>query len=177
MSLFIQPLLGYHASAPSPPNFSHKNPSNLVYKHSLPLSIKHDIFVCLESAVRQGCKLYSRRVLDKGASVSALPMLDHLKTTVEKIPEYTHGEHSLAWVCFVAAAESSTADHRFFFADRLEAIYKRAGIDNISYSLGMLHKIWEAQSQGRSWEEQLKPMPHISDGSDQASTPLKVGIS
>lgn len=54
------------------------------------------------------------------------------------------GSHALVWVCFVAAAESTSQGDRDYFTDRLRAIFSHTRFRTIPAGILLLQKIWES---------------------------------
>ena len=132
---------------PAPSNFS---PSSNLYI----------VFAKLENAVKQACAIYSYRTLNDMCPDGIGVLLNVLKETVMGIPSYTPGENSLAWVYFIAAAESSTLGDRTFFAKRLMGIYERGTFEDVTSAFGVLNQIWNLP-EGASWANVLLQMPSV----------------
>jgi hypothetical protein len=156
MQLYAQPLLkeqiiilsqyDYYSPDLSAGNFSFS-------------SRMHHIFSSLEDAIKQACAIYSYHILHDGPPSNIESLLETLKKTVEGIPNHTPGENALAWVYFIAAAESSTAVKRTFFAKRLMGIYERGHFSDVTSAFTVLHEIWGFQGTGNSWTKVLMQMP------------------
>ena len=121
----------------------------------------HEIFASLESAIKQACAIYSYHVANNGPPDNIEDLLETLKNTVGGIPNHTPGENALAWVYFIAAAESSTATKRQFFAKRLMGIYERGTVSDVTTSFNVLHQIWNSQVTGDSWAKVQMQMPLV----------------
>jgi hypothetical protein len=121
----------------------------------------HQIFAALESAIKQACTIYSYHILNNGPPDNVQDMLETLKNTVGGIPNHTPGENALAWVYFIAAAESSTASMRTFFAKRLMGIYERGTFSDVTTAFTVLHQVWGFQGTGNSWTKVLMQMPLV----------------
>lgn len=121
----------------------------------------YQIFSSLEDAIKQACTIYSYHILNDGPPSDVEDMLGALKNTVGRIPNYTPGENALAWVYFIAAAESTTAVKRTFFAKRLMGIYERGTFSDVTSAFTVLHQIWRFQETDNSWTKVLMQMPLV----------------
>ena len=158
IQLYAQPLLdeqtviryysAFYSADLSPGNFSFN-------------SKMHEIFAALENAIKQACAIYSYHVSNDGSPDGIEYMLETLKNSVGGIPNHTPGENALAWVYFIAAAESSTATKRNIFAKRLMGIYERGTFSDVTTSFNVLHQIWNYQVTGDSWTKVLMQMPLV----------------
>ncbi|KAJ9648153.1 hypothetical protein H2201_002307 [Coniosporium apollinis] len=103
----------------------------------------------------QASSIYVCRALSGPSAPLSGPAIEQLKATVEAIPPGSAGEHLLAWVFFVAAAESSSAEHRQFFKKRLKGLYDHgcSGFGNIWPALVLLENMWQRSDQ--SWTSML----------------------
>jgi hypothetical protein len=156
MQLYAQPLLNEQAVILSQydcysPDFS---AGNFSFNSKM-----HRIFALLESAIRQACSIYSYHILNDGPPHGVEDLLETLKNTVAEIPNYTPGENALAWVYFIAAAESSNAAKRSFFAKRLMGVYERGTFPDVTTAFTVLHQVWGCQIAGKSWKKVLMQMP------------------
>ncbi|KJZ80485.1 hypothetical protein HIM_00335 [Hirsutella minnesotensis 3608] len=80
------------------------------------------VFSASEVAVKIACMMHANRLMF-GAAANANGLVEDLRVIVGEIPPGAPTEMSLAWVYFVAAAESLTASDRNFFARRLMRLY------------------------------------------------------
>ncbi|KAL7931453.1 hypothetical protein V8C35DRAFT_282456 [Trichoderma chlorosporum] len=119
------------------------------------------IFKSLEEAIKQACYIYSYHVLHDIPPANIEESLDNLKLTVEGIPAYAPGENALAWVYFIAAAESSVPAKRTFFSKKLMGIFERGTFTNTTTAFVMLHHIWNCREMGDSWTKTLKQTPMV----------------
>lgn len=119
------------------------------------------IFESLESAIKQTCSIYSYHMSNDSPPVNIEQMLDALKNTVEQIPPYSPGENALAWVYFIAAAETSVLAKRTFFSKRLMGIYERGTFADTTTAFVLLHHIWNCQGTGGSWTTTLSQTPSV----------------
>nr|KMM71004.1 hypothetical protein CPAG_07311 [Coccidioides posadasii RMSCC 3488] len=100
---------------------------------------------------------YPSSTLPSSPSIS----LQHLISLVSGIYAHTPGSHSLVWVYFIGAAESSTEEDRNFFTTKLEELYRTIGFENIMIGVGNLKELWasgERQGKGGErirWTERL----------------------
>ncbi|KAI1418131.1 fungal-specific transcription factor domain-containing protein [Hypoxylon sp. FL1857] len=81
--------------------------------------------------------------------------LQRIRSLCEKLGPTAPGGHAIAWPIFVAAAESSSADDRAYFATMLRRIWERTGYANLSRGLEVLPKLW-AQRGRRSWTSAME---------------------
>ena len=121
----------------------------------------YDIFLALESAVRQACSLYSYHVAHNKPPDCVEESLKELHDTVLRIPSHTPGESALAWVYFIAAAECLSPIRRTFFAKRLMGIYQRTAFSDVTTAFRVLHQIWNHQSEDSNWTNVLIQMPAV----------------
>lgn len=119
------------------------------------------IFKSTEEAIKQACNIYSYHVLHDSPPPDIEDILDNLKTAAEEIPAYAPGENALAWVYFIAAAESSIPAKRTFFSKRLMGIFERGSFNSTTTAFVMLHHIWNCQEAGDNWTKTLKDTPSV----------------
>lgn len=119
------------------------------------------IFKSLEEAIKQACNIYSYHILHDSPPPNIEEILDTLKTTAEEIPAYAPGENALAWVYFLAAAESSIPAKRTFFSKRLMGIFERGNFNSTTTAFVMLYHIWNCQEVGDNWTKTLKDTPSV----------------
>ncbi|EEP81300.1 predicted protein [Uncinocarpus reesii 1704] len=131
----------------------------------------------LIAAISHATDIYLRRALglldssnpvDDGAPhytsttpASPSSSLQHLKDLVSEIHADTPGSHTLVWVYFMGAAESSTDEDRDFFTSKLQGLYGSIGFENIIIGLANLKALWDSgERQGNGaeatrWTERL----------------------
>lgn len=119
------------------------------------------IFESLECAIKQTCSIYSYHVLNDAPPGNVEDMLDCLKDTVQHIPPYSPGENALAWVYFIAAAETSVSAKRTFFSKRLMGIYERGTFVDTTTAFVLLHHIWNWHGAKGSWTKILQQIPSV----------------
>ncbi|UKZ72339.1 uncharacterized protein TrAtP1_013282 [Trichoderma atroviride] len=119
------------------------------------------IFKSIEEAIKQACNIYSYHVLHDSPPPDIEDILENLKTAAEEIPAYAPGENALAWVYFIAAAESNIPAKRTFFSKRLMGIFERGNFNSTTTAFVMLHHIWNCQEAGDSWTKTLKDSPSV----------------
>ncbi|EHK18830.1 uncharacterized protein TRIVIDRAFT_66857 [Trichoderma virens Gv29-8] len=119
------------------------------------------IFKAIEEAIKQACNIYSSHILHNAPPANIEETLDNLKITVDGIPAYAPGENSLAWVYFIAAAESSAPAKRNFFSKKLMGIFERGAFTNTTTAFVMLHHIWNCREMGDNWTKTLKQTPTV----------------
>lgn len=76
-------------------------------------------------------------------------LLEDLKQLVSQVDPEQMGSHALVWVCFIAAADSTDPEHRSFFVDRMNKVFKKTKFHNISAGMQSLPAIWSHQASGR----------------------------
>ena len=81
-------------------------------------------------------------------------LLEDLKQLVSQINPNQMGSHALVWVCFIAAADSTDPEHRRFFVDRMNHVFRQTKFHNISAGMQSLPAIWSHQGSGR-WTQNL----------------------
>jgi hypothetical protein len=121
----------------------------------------YTIFAALESAIKQACALYTYHITMERPPDDIETRMTELKHTTLLIPSHTPGESSLAWVYFIAAAESVSPLHRTFFTRKLMGIYERGSFSDITTSFSVLHQIWNHRSLGGNWTQTLMQMPLV----------------
>ncbi|EXJ71217.1 uncharacterized protein A1O5_05023 [Cladophialophora psammophila CBS 110553] len=107
-----------------------------------------------KSAIHMACNIYLKRVTSGPPHCETVTDLERLKKLCEQIHPATPGHHTLVWVYFIAAAESSTLKHRDFFTMRLQEVFSRTRFHNIPTALAALQEFWKVQSE-RRWTEIL----------------------
>lgn len=148
MELFVQPLLWKRNTTKL---LSKKVKPAATGRESSTISTVRTIFDRLELAVRQACGIYTRHLLQNTTPEETTFSLEKLKDTVEVIPSYCPGEQTLAWVYFVAAAESTLKVHRRFFTTKLRELYERTNFVDNEQSFTMLDRIWDNQFPASMW--------------------------
>ena len=148
MALFVQPL------------FRGQNAAGLLSKQAKPrtrgngsatVTKLRPIFNRLEVAVRQACGIYTQHIFQTSSMEQTNLLLEQLKTTVEGIPIYCPGEQALAWVYFVAAAESKLEEHRNFFVVKLRELFDRIPFPDTAQTFAMLDCIWNNPFLASTW--------------------------
>ncbi|KAF3062642.1 hypothetical protein CFAM422_010533 [Trichoderma lentiforme] len=119
------------------------------------------IFKSIEEAIKQACNIYSYHILHDAPPANIEETLDNLKITADGIPAYAPGENALAWVYFIAAAESSAPAKRTFFSKKLMGIFERGTFTNTTTAFVMLHHIWNCREMGDNWTKTLKQTPSV----------------
>ncbi|KAM5356793.1 hypothetical protein ACJ41O_003439 [Fusarium nematophilum] len=97
------------------------------------------------------CDIYVQRAIFNPPAETTVPMIEMFKQSLEEVDAYIDivGRHLLAWPYFIVAAESSTADHRDFFLDKLVSLYNKTGCWNILRAIDQVKEIWASQSSIR----------------------------
>ena len=153
MSLFAQPLL---QEQPGTLWQDCRTQSTMDFISNIAI-LRPDLSTELEiykSAIRIACDLYITRATLNPSHSLTVPELDSLKAMCELVQPNTPGHHTLVWTYFIAAAESSTFEHRQFFTTRLQEVHSRTRFLNIPAALNALHEIWKIQAE-RRWTEVL----------------------
>lgn len=153
MTLFAQPLLGENAGTLTlqahPDTFFDFISNVAIFNPAYAVQI--DMY---KSAIRCACNIYLTRVTRNPPHSETVAELEALKVLCEKIHPSTPGHHTLVWVYFIAAAESSTLAHRDFFTLRLQEVFSRTRFHNIPTALNALQELWKVQAE-RRWTEVL----------------------
>lgn len=111
------------------------------------------------AAINIACSLYITRASKNPPHSDTIPDVERLKSLCQPVSPSTPGHHTLVWVYFIAAAESSTLEHRQFFSDRLRQVYSCTGFHNIPIALDALQTIWRMQGARRWTSLLLEIMP------------------
>ncbi|UKZ79440.1 hypothetical protein TrVFT333_007195 [Trichoderma virens FT-333] len=114
------------------------------------------IFKSISEAIKHACYIYYYHIMNDTLPPDSEDVLNKLKDTTRHIPPYAPGENSLAWVYFIAAAESSLPIERIYFTRRLMGILERGSFSNPTPAFVMLHNIWNCHDVGRSWTKCLR---------------------
>ena len=101
------------------------------------------------AAIHSACNIYITRATLNPPHSETVADVDRLKALCESVQPSTPGHHTLVWVYFIAAAESSTLEHRQFFTMRLQEVYSRTRFHNIPTALVALQEVWKMQSMRR----------------------------
>ncbi|KAH0843379.1 hypothetical protein AYO21_09937 [Fonsecaea monophora] len=153
MTLFAQPLLGESSGTltlSTRPAAYFEFISNAAIFHPM-LAPQIGLY---KSAIHMACNIYLKRVTSGPPHSETVADLARLKGLCERIQPTTPGHHTLVWVYFIAAAESSTLEHRDFFTMRLQEVFSRTRFHNIPTALAALQEFWKVQSE-RRWTEIL----------------------
>ncbi|KIX95103.1 uncharacterized protein Z520_09019 [Fonsecaea multimorphosa CBS 102226] len=153
MTLFAQPLLGESAGTltlSARPAAYFDFISNAAIFHPT-LAPQIGVY---KAAIHMACNIYLKRVTSGPPHYETVVDLERLKSLCEQIHPATPGHHTLVWVYFIAAAESSTLEHREFFTMRLQEVFSRTRFHNIPTALAALQEFWKVQSE-RRWTEIL----------------------
>lgn len=108
----------------------------------------------LKTAIRLACKIYLTRATISPPHASTVDALEELRLLCLQIPLHQPGHHALVWAYFIAAAESSTYEHRCFFTQRLTQIHSQTKFHNIPAALATLQMLWKCHGE-RRWTEVL----------------------
>ena len=88
-------------------------------------------------------------------------LLESIKQLVAQVDPNEVGSHALVWVCFIAAADSTDAEHRRFFTDRMNCVFAKTKFRNILAAVELLPAIWAQQGSGRWTEELIRLSPSL----------------
>lgn len=153
MTLFAQPLLGESAGTMTlrarPDTYFDFISNAAIFFPRLAPQI--DLY---KAAIRRACNLYLTRVIHGPPHSETVGELESLKALCGRIHPSMPGHHTLVWVYFVAAAESSTLAHRDFFTMRLREVFSMTRFHNIPIALKALQELWKVQAE-RRWTEIL----------------------
>ncbi|KIW10020.1 hypothetical protein PV08_11796 [Exophiala spinifera] len=106
----------------------------------------------LIAIIRRACEIYLTRATVGPPHAATVGALERLRLLCLQIPVHQPGHHALVWAYFVAAAESSTHEHRSFFTQRLTQIHSQTRFHNIPAALTTLQMLWRCQGE-RRWTE------------------------
>lgn len=106
----------------------------------------------------QAYRIYLHSVLHLPLEVSSFELVDRFKRTLEAFPSKSPGEHVLIWATFMAAAASSTPEHRDFFRTALKQHHERNGFGNVAQALIILEDIWKRDLAER-WTAEFTKKP------------------
>ncbi|KIW05688.1 uncharacterized protein PV09_03550 [Verruconis gallopava] len=108
-----------------------------------------DVISDLQNMIRQACRIYVHRALANPPAESMAHLVEQFKRTAERIERKELGQHVLTWSYFVVAAESSNAEHRRYFVERINDLHRFTGFHNTIRGLRQLEGIWNMQSSTR----------------------------
>ncbi|KAK2677749.1 Carnosine N-methyltransferase [Fusarium oxysporum f. sp. vasinfectum] len=110
-----------------------------------------DLLSQLASLTTWACDIYVQRAIFNPPSSETVPMIERFKQSLGQVDAYVDivGRHLLAWPYFIVAAESSTADHREFFLDKLVKLHNTTGCWNLLRAIDQVKEIWASQSSIR----------------------------
>jgi len=103
----------------------------------------------LINMVERACDIYLHRALNDVSPEMTVSIVEEFRAVAETLPANGEGEHILVWAYFIAAAESSTLEHRLFFMKKLQALYVSTGFANNLSALNLLKIIWAKHSETR----------------------------
>ncbi|KAF4447146.1 Acriflavine sensitivity control protein acr-2 [Fusarium austroafricanum] len=110
-----------------------------------------DLLSQLASLTTWACDIYVQRAIFNPPPEETVPMIERFKQSLGEVDAYVDivGRHLLAWPYFIVAAESSTADHREFFLDKLVSLHNTTGCWNLLRAIDQVKEIWASQSSIR----------------------------
>ncbi|KAH0523228.1 hypothetical protein TsFJ059_008263 [Trichoderma semiorbis] len=120
------------------------------------------IFKSISEAIKYTCYIYYYHIMNDTPPLDIEHVLNKLKDATQHIPPYAPGENSLAWVYFVAAAESSVPIRRLYFTKRLLGLFERGNFSNPTPAFVILHHIWNCHDFDRSWTKHLRDQGFFS---------------
>ncbi|WXC56560.1 hypothetical protein SNK03_002493 [Fusarium graminearum] len=115
-----------------------------------------DLLSQLANLTTLACNIYVQRAIFNPPPEETIHMIEEFKQSLGEVDAYADivGRHLLAWPCFIVAAESSTADHRQFFLDKLISLHNTTGSWNLLRAIDQVKEIWASQSSIR-WTSML----------------------
>ncbi|KKP02181.1 hypothetical protein THAR02_05728 [Trichoderma harzianum] len=120
------------------------------------------IFKSISEAIKYTCYIYYYHIMNDTPPLDIEHVLDKLKDATQHVPPYAPGENSLAWVYFVAAAESSVPIRRLYFTKRLMGLLERGSFSNPTVAFVILHHIWNCHDFDKSWTKHLRDQGFFS---------------
>lgn len=152
MTLFAQPLLGEVSGAST--LSAHDKYFDFISNAAIFFPSLAPQIALYKAAIRSACNIYLTRVTKAPPHSETTAALEELKDLCLNIQPGQPGHHTLVWAYFIAAAESSTFEHRNFFTLRLQEVYSRTKFHNIPTALAALQELWKVQAE-RRWTEIL----------------------
>lgn len=152
MTLFAQPLLGEVSGAST--LSAHDKYFDFISNAAVFFPSLAPQIALYKAAIRSACNIYLTRVTKAPPHSETVPVLEELKDLCLNIQPGQPGHHALVWAYFIAAAESSTFEHRNFFTLRLQEVYSWTKFHNIPTALAALQELWKIQGE-RRWTEVL----------------------
>ena len=152
MTLFAQPLLGEVSGAST--LSAHDKYFDFISNAAIFFPGLAPQIALYKTAIRSACRIYLTRVTKAPPHSETVPILEELKDLCLNIQPGQPGHHALVWAYFIAAAESSTFEHRNFFTLRLQEVYSWTRFHNIPTALAALQELWKIQGE-RRWTEVL----------------------
>ena len=127
--------------------------------YDLPPDSEYNRIVSLsKSAFMKASQIYiNRATLNEGQPL----LLEDLRHIVSQVHPDEPGSHALVWVCFIAAADSTDAEHRRFFTQRMNCVFAKTRFRNILAAVELLPAIWAQQGEGRWTEELIRLSPSL----------------
>ncbi|GKU21048.1 unnamed protein product [Fusarium langsethiae] len=110
-----------------------------------------DLLSQLANLTTLACDIYVQRAVFNPPAEETVHMIEEFKQSLGEVDAYVDivGRHLLAWPYFIIAAESSTADHREFFLDKLVSLHNTTGCWNLLRAIDQVKEIWASQSSIR----------------------------
>ncbi|KAL6921021.1 hypothetical protein FSHL1_004994 [Fusarium sambucinum] len=110
-----------------------------------------DLLSQLANLTTLACDIYVQRAVFNPPAEETVHMIEEFKQSLGEVDAYVDivGRHLLAWPYFIVAAESSTADHREFFLDKLVSLHNTTGCWNLLRAIDQVKEIWASQSSIR----------------------------
>lgn len=108
----------------------------------------------MKAAIEIAGEVYCHRAEGTLTREDSFILLQKLREVTLDLHDGVDGTHALVWTYFVAAAESSTSEHREYFTSRLKNTFYRTRFRSIPLGLEMLPKLW-ATDRRRRWTETL----------------------
>ncbi|RGP71278.1 acriflavine sensitivity control acr-2 [Fusarium sporotrichioides] len=110
-----------------------------------------DLLSQLANLTTLACDIYVQRAVFNPPAEETVHMIEEFKQSLGEVDAYVDivGRHLLAWPYFIVAAESSTADHRQFFLEKLVSLHNTTGCWNLLRAIDQVKEIWASQSSIR----------------------------
>ncbi|KAJ5683487.1 hypothetical protein N7462_006652 [Penicillium macrosclerotiorum] len=121
----------------------------------LPVDSEHtELLYLYRTAFIKASHIYLGRV---ASDQDQWKSLEDLKSLISRISPDQVGSHSLVWVCFIAAADSTDPYHRKFFFDWMSRIFIKTKFQNVFSGMQALPAIWSYKGPGR-WTNHLNEL-------------------
>lgn len=109
-----------------------------------------DVTKILKHAIAISRDLYLSQARGTVTVVELEGLVEKLVLTLAPIRETMPGMHAFVWCYFIGGASTINDQHRVFFIERLNQVYKVTGMRNVTATITMLKQIWASPSQ-QNW--------------------------